>query len=504
MRSARPNPSPGLVLAVVSFGVFVAADDLTVVTTMLRQMIGDFEITLPDGVDQAAWIVDVYLIGYVAVMPFMGRVSDLFGRRRIYLVAFGLFFVGSVVIPFAGGYGTLLFGRVLTAVGGGALVPVGMAIVGDVYRPQRRATALGVLGAVDTIGWVWGPLFGALLVRYLSWRWQFYLNLPLAVAGMAMAWVVLRNLDTPTAKGRVDWAGAGALTAALIALCVALLEGSEIQSVTGLEELTGERDINTTPLFLLAAGALAVFIWLEKRAEHPIVDLGLFRLPNFTPAVIVNFLVGGALIIAMVDVPLFINVVERALAESAVASGRVLSALTVSMALFAYVGGRLTPRFGYRPVTVAGLGLALGAYLAMGTMWAVDTSQAAMAWQLAALGTGFGLVTAPTNAAVVNAAPAQRRGTAAGLVLVFRLMGLAVGLSALTGWGLYRFNSLRDRLELPPVDDPTYQDALSAAQGDLTSQAIAETFLAAAVVVAIAMLVALALHREQQPVQAQF
>ena len=197
--TARRRPSPAAVLAVVCFGVFVAADDLTVVSTMLRQIIGDLNIPLPDGWDRAAWIVNSYLVAYVAVMPFMGRLSDVLGRRRVFVGALVLFIAGSAWTPFAGSLGPFIVARILTAAGGGAMVPVALAAVGDAFSEERRPGALGVLGAVDTIGWVWGPLFGALLVRFLNWRWQFYLNIPLGLVAMAAAWWALQGLDRPAA-----------------------------------------------------------------------------------------------------------------------------------------------------------------------------------------------------------------------------------------------------------------------------------------------------------------
>ncbi len=144
--------SPNLILAVVAFGVFVAADDLTVVSTMLRQIILDLEIPLPQGLDKAAWIVNVYLIAYVAVMPLAGRLSDLLGRRAVYMGGMGLFLIGSVWVPLAPDLGWFMVGRVLTAVGGGTLVPVAMSVVGDVYPREKRAAAMGTLGAIDTAG----------------------------------------------------------------------------------------------------------------------------------------------------------------------------------------------------------------------------------------------------------------------------------------------------------------------------------------------------------------
>jgi EmrB/QacA subfamily drug resistance transporter len=486
------------VLAVVSFGVFIAADDLTVVSTMLREIIGDLEIPLPDDFDRAAWIVNSYLVAYVAVMPFMGRLSDLVGRRAVFVGSLVVFLAGSVWIPFTDDLGPFIAGRVMTALGGGAMVPVALAAIGDVYEEGRRTRPFGMLGAIDTIGWVWGPLFGAMLVRFLNWRWQFYLNIPLALLCIAAAWWALRDLDRPATRPRVDWAGAGALSLGLVALNVALLDTGEIGAVEELADLTGERDPTTWPLFLVAAAAFAAFVVIERRRPEPLIDLGLFRRFDFAPAIAVNFLVGAVLIVAMVDVPLFVNLaVETDLERAAVVSGLVLSALTATMAAFSWAGGVLTPRWGRRAVVTAGVSVVALGFLLMGAAWDASTGAVEMAWQVAILGVGFGLVTAPVHDAAVSAAPPDRRGTAGGLVILARLMGLAVGLSGLTAWAMYRFDTLRSTLDLPPIGSEGYREAAEAAQAELSATALGETFLAAAVVAAVTIAVAVLLRRRE-------
>ena len=494
------------VLAIVGFGVFVAADDLTVVATMLRPIIGDLGIVLPDGLDDAAWIVNAYLIAYVAVMPFVGRLSDIVGRRKVFIAAMGLFLVGSIIIPFQTSLGPFLFGRILTAIGGGALVPVGMAVVGDVFEEGRRARALGILGAIDTLGWVWGPLYGAMLVRFASWEWQFYLNWPLAIIGMVAGWKLLADFDTPMHASRIDWVGATALTSTLVALNLALLGSAEIQSVSGLDELTGGSGSGLRWFYLVAVASAAWFIWLQRRTKDPIIDFRLFAGRNLTASVVVNFLVGAALVIAMVDVPLFVNVIELDIERSAVISGWLLAALTATMAVASYVGGRLTERSWYRPPVAIGLVAAAIGFVLMGFWWGADTSASelirpvptypTMAWHLALLGLGFGLVIAPTSAAVVDGAPADRRGTAASLVIVVRLMGLSVGLSGLTAWGLFRFNQLRSDVVLPPLGDPGFQEAVTDANAELTTGSLAGTFAAAAIVIIIAIAATLWMRRD--------
>ncbi|MCP4427906.1 MAG: MFS transporter, partial [Chloroflexi bacterium] len=291
------KPAPSTILVVVAFGVFVAADDLTVVSTMLRQIIYDLEIPLPDGLDKAAWIVNAYLIAYVVIMPFVGRLSDILGRRAVYVGSLALFLAGSIWVPLAPNLNSFIAGRVLTALGGGAMVPVAMAVIGDVYTPQKRATAMGTLGAIDTAGWVWGPLYGALLVRFLDWRWQFYLNIPLALAGMAAAWYALRDLPQPKTRERIDWVGTAVLTTALLALNIALLNSGDVQSAGGFASLDDSANPSTWPLYLLAAIAFTIFILWQRRlspapplprskrplvAAPPLIDLNLFKNRNFT------------------------------------------------------------------------------------------------------------------------------------------------------------------------------------------------------------------------------
>ena len=190
------------------------------------------------------------------------------------------------------------------------MVPVGMAIIGDVYEAKKRPSALGTLGAIDTAGWVWGPLYGALLIRYLSWQWQFYLNIPLSIIGIAASWWVLKDLPHPASRPRIDWLGTITLTAGLLALNIALLNSSDIQSVGTLAELTGEDEPSTWPLYVMAVMCFAAFIFIERHLSQsrpptnfddpgshtgtpPLIDLGLFKKRNFSASVIVGGQIKG-------------------------------------------------------------------------------------------------------------------------------------------------------------------------------------------------------------------
>jgi MFS family permease len=497
--SSRRSASPRAILWAVGFSVFVAADDLTVVSTMLRPIIGDLGLVLPDGLDDAAWVVNAYLIAFIAVMPIAGRVSDVIGRRRTFVFAYLIFMVGTIWIPLTDSLGPFLVGRVLTAIGGGAMVPVALAVVGDVYTESKRARALGTLGAIETLGWVWGPLYGAMLVRFFDWRLQFWLNVPLAIIGLVAVWWALAEHDRPQRTTRVDWVGAGLLTTALVSLNLALLGSAEVQSVQGLDQLTGNGGTDLRLLYPVALLAGTLFVWHQRRTDDPLIDRAMFgsgspdgrRGRSVQAALIVNFVVGAALVIAMVDVPLFVNAIEVDLERSAVLAGWILSAMTAAMAVMSYVGGRVTERSWYGPPIVLGLVAATVAFATMGFTWGADTPYPLLALQLGVLGAGFGLTTAPTTSAVVDHAAPEHRGSAAAVVMVVRLLGLSVGLSALTAWGLARFNALRGDIELPPLSDPGFEAALRDASAELTSTSIAETFIATAVVLGIGLLIAL-------------
>jgi MFS family permease len=500
----RLSHSQRVILFVVAIGVFVPAVDLTVVATMLRPIIVDLEIPLPDGLDRAAWIVNAYLTAYVLAMPVAGRLSDLWGRRNVFIGAYILFIVGSIWVPLAPDLNSFLVGRVMAALGGGAMVPVALAVVGDIYQPQQRGRALGLLSAVETGGWVWGPIYGALLVRFLSWPWHFYLNIPLGLLGLGLTWWVLRDWPRPAERLRLDWLGTAVLTICLLSLNVALLGGGDLQSAGGFAAFDEVDTARTNwTLYLLAAVALFLFVGIQRVQQHisetgqpttfwqapPLLDLRLFRQPYFSGAVMVNFLLGSMIIIVMVNVPLIVNVRVGDIARSALFSGYLLSGVTGAMALFAYLGGRLLERCGYRPVTLAGLVLAGVGLGLMGGSWSVDTPYVIMVAQLVLVGMGFGLVLAPMATAVINAAPAPQRGVAASLIIVMRLLGMSVGLAALTAWGLNRFNRLRPHIPLPdlPFTDPVYQQAIIDGLTQLTVQVLAETFAISAVVALLAL-----------------
>ncbi|MEJ2513375.1 MAG: MFS transporter [Anaerolineales bacterium] len=506
--------SRGFKVALIALPIFIGALDLTVVSAVLPHVILDLKIPLQTGLDDAAWIVTGYLLAYSLSMTFMGRLSDLYGRRRVYLAALVIFGLGSFLVAVAHLWPTrlalrgyylvasgrpdvsyvtlyvLIAARMIQAFGAGTMVPVGMALVGDLYPAGQRARPLGINAAVDTAGWVVVHLYGGIIVRFWSWQMIFWLNLPFCLIAFVLIWVLLRGAEeVHRREGRMDWLGALLITLCLTMFNLALGSGSEASTSASL---AGEANLSDymIPLLVAALVAAGLFVWRQRRTDSPLVDLDLFKLPGYRPASLANFLVGVAMFIAIANVPLFINsLIAESAEQGAWDSGWMLSALTVPMALAAVPGGWLADKRGYRLPSITGLLMAVAGFLVM-TQWTAQTTYAGMAPALTFTGIGFGLIMAPVAAAVINASPEEHRGTSSALVIIFRLIGMTIGVSGITTYGLRRVNFLNKQLIQPDMD---FQ-AMLVTTMHVTERVISETFIIAAVVTALAIIPAMMLR----------
>lgn len=471
-------------LAVLSLGVFLGALDQTVVATLMPAIISDLEIPFTRLRD-AAWIITGYLLGYTVAMPLIGRVADLRGRVRVYAACMAVFALASVACGMAGSLEWLVAARTVQAVGGGAVLPVALALAADDHDTGRSGLALGIVGAVAEAGSVLGPLYGATLVQWFSWRWVFYLNLPLALAIVVL---VLRACpEQAPSGGSLDPRGGLLLGAALGALTLGLSREGTFR----------EPSPATVALLASAVALLAAFLFVERRAKGPLVDPRLFHGRAFAAANGTNLLVGGALIVAMVDLPLWSATV---LQRTATEGGMLLLRLTALIPLGAAAGGVATRYLGPRLPAMAGLLTCAASFLLL-SGWPATTGDARMARDLAVGGIGFGLLLAPVTTTAIAWAGNERGGVAAALVTLMRMMGMMVGLSALTSYGLDRFDWLVRDLALPlPMPGETAaavaqrQAEYAARVLDATVTVYHELFLAAAII-SLAALVPAALLR---------
>lgn len=471
---------PRITLGLVCLAIFIGAVDLTVISAVLPKVMIDLRVSLDTELNRASWAVSGYLLAYTVSITFMGRLSDLLGRRMVYLVCLIVFLIGSAWVAAAPNLTMLIIGRVVQALGAGAMVPVSMALVGDLFPPGQRAAALGLIGAVDTAGWMVGHLYGGVLMRIFDdWRLLFWLNLPIGLVALGLTWYALRRIPTPPRAGHFDWLGTMLLSGSLVALNVGLAAGSEL----GATDFYGER-LGPPPyagsLVLVALVLLALFVWAERRSPDPLIGLELFTRRDTAMACVINVMVGFGLAIAITNVPLYINTYlllyhptdSDILRIAAWDAGWMLSALTLTMAAAALPGGLLTGRYGGQLPALLGLSLALVGSTLM-VFWGPEATYLRMGLELALTGIGLGLVIAPVADTVVAAAGEDRRGAASALVIALRLVGMTVGVAILTLWGVHR----QDELRRAGADNPLAMTDPARFLMEIAAQVIGETFL---------------------------
>jgi MFS family permease len=545
---SQRRESPWFILGMVSLPVFIGALDLTIISAVLPEVITSLQLPVKEYLDQASWAVNGYLLAYAISMTFAGRLSDLIGRRAIYIACLLIFMVGSYLVTaydssllnswIARFYNTVLgqrpprmevrylylviAGRVIQAFGAGAMVPVTIALAGDLFPARRRAKPLGLIGAVDTMGWVLGHLYGGIMVRLFgqhgdqivdafgrmgltvskpSWETLFMLNIPITLLALVGAWWALRDIKQPHDAGRFDFLGTLFITLALIGLNIGLGTSPEAAgSAKNFEDLKNTATDYGSLFLIGSAIAFLFFILIESRVKHPLVPLSMFRSRNFTAASVTNLMVGFCLAIGLVSAPLLVNFrVETPttgeIQNAAYIAGLLLSGLTVPMALAAIPGGWLSERFGYRVPTTLGLALATGGFILTGIVWENDTPYVLMGAQMGIIGVGLGLTISPIGTAVLNDVHENERGVASALILILRLIGMTIAISSLTIFALDRFDTLV--AHYTPPKDAAIEEIVEASKTANLSAAvdvISELQFIGAAVSGVAFLFALLLR----------
>lgn len=501
-RAASERPAPRLprnaALAAVCAGVFLASLDQTSVVTALPAMMADVGVTI-DRLNDMAWVVTAYLLGFTAAMPLLGRAGDVYGYRRLYLVALALFGAGSAGVALADGLGWLVAARAAQAVGGGALIPAALALASEGLPPGRRAVVFGVVGAAAEAGGVMGPLYGGALTEWLGWRWIFWSNLPI-IGLLALALAGTR--EAGRSGGRLDVAGGALLAAGLSLLTAGLAQRSLFGGGSAI------------PYALIGGGcaALAAMVVVERKAASPIVSAALFRARGFAASMGAQLPAGAALMLALAAVPLMTNTV---LGESALEGGLRLMRLTGAIPAGALLGGWAAARVGARPPALAGLALAAACFLLLAT-WDETIAEPRLTLHLVLGGFGFGLLIAPLTAAAVDAADDTHRAaadaaddthraTAAAWVTAARTLGMTLGLAAMAAAGVDYFQSLAAGLpapiQLPGESSAAFAERAAAYEAGLSNASFAVFrlfFWTGAALSALAMIPALWLRSSRR------
>ena len=466
--------SPNWLLAAVGFAVFLGAMDQMVVVTLLEPIMNGVHVPL-DEFYRAAWVINGYILGYVVAMPLMGRIADIYGHCRIFLLALFVFLVGSLWVSACQSLNMLIVARAVQAIGGGALVPVAMAIVADYLPLERRAVGLGFLGAAAEGGGLFGPLWGGSWVQLLGWRGHFWINVPLCVPIVVIVLMFMaRSGERRAEKTSVDYLGGLLLGGALTCLAVALTD----------DPVHGRPVAVNVALYLGAVLFGASFFLRERLARVPMIMLSLFRSRPFAAGNLTHLLMGGALIVAMVDIPVFTIIVMKG---SYFEGGLNLMRLTVMLPVGAVLGGFLAGWLGFHRTTALGM-LISGAGFFLMTFWTENVHDPQFTLNLLLTGLGFGLVIAPISAAVINAVAEHQRATASALLTVMRLVGMLIGVALLTSRGLGSFYQQAGTI---PIGSPEYKKLVTG----LEVSTFTDTFRAAAVVCVLAVIPALLIGR---------
>ena len=433
MALTRPNLSPWVLVAAVAVGTFVTALDQTVVITALPAIMADLKIPILR-FESVIWVVTAYLLGYTAVMPLLGRLADVHGYRRVYLLSLAVFAIGTALVALTGQWQWLnahleplhqvIAARVIQAMGGGGVVPVSLAIAATLVSPAQRGLALGIVAGAAEAGSMLGPAYGGTVIELWGWRAIFWLNLPqAAVIAVALIFIPDRRNDA----ARMDYWGAVFLTVALLLLCLAMAHD-------GLFALS-----SWTPWWFLAGCALCVaaLVVVHLHASQPILAPILLRTRAFLMANLAQLLVGVALVVAMASIVIMANTVmnvpQRPVEPFTAALW--LLRMTGTIPVFAVIGGLLLRRFDARWITMPGLALiAAGMFRLSG--WQIGIAEPRLTADMILAGAGFGLVVAPLMHRAVAAAPADYRAVAASMIVVARMLGMTLGLAALSAWGI--------------------------------------------------------------------
>ena len=443
-RIASLGSSESIILGILCLGVFSTALDQTVVVAALPSVMVDLNIPLTD-LDRASWIVTAYLVSYTVAMPLAGRLSDVHGRVRMFQAALVLFSIGSALVAVAPNFPWVVSARVIQAIGGGATVPIGLAMAVGAVASEKRGIALGLVAASAEAGSVLGPLYGGAIIEWIGWRWIFWLDVPQSLILIGLL-SILANRANPAAK--MDYFGALALGGALTVLTIALSQRTIF---------SGE---SIVPYFMAAIGVflVVVLIVVERRAIQPLMASFLYTSRAFLSSNIAQFLVGVALIIALVAVPLMAAaVMEKEAWESALHLVRLTAAIPVG----AVVGGSILRWAGVRAVCITGL-VFVGAGLLFMSGWGTEVEQIRLSVPLVTAGLGFGLVIPAISVSALSAAPSHYWGAAASLVTASRMVGMALGLSALSAWGIERFYSLTAHVTIGATYEATEAPLIEA------------------------------------------
>jgi EmrB/QacA subfamily drug resistance transporter len=401
------------VTAGILLGMLLGALEATVVSTAMPTVVASL-----GGLEIYSWVFSAYLLTSTVTVPLWGKLSDLYGRRRFYVLCVGFFFAGSILCGVAQSMAQLVAFRAVQGMGAGGLFSLGMTIIAELYTPVERARIQGYFSSVWGVASIAGPFIGGFLTDQLNWRWVFYINVPFAFAAALVIWTQLDESGAHRRERRLDLAGVGLFSLSMTLLMVLL-----IRSETSFEF--------RSPVFAALLGgavaAFALFVRAERRSAEPLLPVELFRNRTFTGATLNAFVCGIVMFGILSFIPLFVQGVQG---TGATEAGSVLTPLLLGWVVTSTVGGRLLMRYSFRQVMFVGMALMLAGYLLLDGMTA-ETSRLIVLRNVLFLGSGMGLAMIASMIAVQHSVERAQLGIATSTSQFFRSIGSAIGVAVL-------------------------------------------------------------------------
>jgi EmrB/QacA subfamily drug resistance transporter len=403
-----------LVLAIVCLGVFMILLDGTIVNIAIPNIMTGFKT----GLSQVEWVMNAYLLVFAVLLVTTGRFGDLYGRKRVFFIGTCLFTLASLACGLAPDIGWLIGFRALQGLGGAMMMPSTLSIIANAFPPNERGKAMGFWGGVSGISLTLGPVLGGLLVEYESWRWIFFINVPIGALLILLALRYVPESTDPTSVKQIDYPGVAVLTVALFCLTFALIEGQKY----------GWASAVILCLFAAAVVGLGVFLWIQRRQLQPLMELGMFKDRTFSVTNGVAMILSFAMMGVFFMLPMFL---EAVLGYGYVKAGLTMLPLAAVVIIASPLSGTLSDRVGPKWLMFAGMAIAAaGFFLTMRAM-VMGASWQSLALPFAVSGFGIGMVMPPSTSAVMGSVVTEKAGQASGVLSTVRQVGSVLGIAVM-------------------------------------------------------------------------